>query len=72
MYRGAVASAEEWGAALAAAVQLDRFTMYEAMRLELPTDSDTEFALNEHVMKALRGERPTVAIRYAAAKDERP
>lgn len=50
-YRGAVAAAEEWGAAIVTAVDLDRFAMYEAMHVDVP-DSATERVINANLAKA--------------------
>jgi hypothetical protein len=56
-YRGAVSAAGEWGAAIAACVDLDRFAMYDAMRLELPENTHAERIRNVELVKLLQGNR---------------
>ncbi|NUR95318.1 MAG: hypothetical protein HOV67_08680, partial [Kribbellaceae bacterium] len=41
-YRGAVASAAAWGAAVKTCMDLDRFALYEAMHVDWPTDTRAE------------------------------
>ena len=41
-YRGAVAVAHEYGTALAVMVDLNRFALYDRLRVKLPTDIDEE------------------------------
>ncbi|MEU0090054.1 hypothetical protein [Kribbella sp. NPDC006257] len=60
-YRGAVASAAEWGAAMATCVDLDRFAMYDAMHVEWPSDTDSERTRNRDLMRLLQGERVSVS-----------
>jgi hypothetical protein len=60
MYRGAIASAYEWGAALATAVDLDRFNLYQAMRVQPPTDTEEERTINRQLMALMRGESSAV------------
>ena len=62
-YRGAVASAADWGAAMATAVDLDRFQLYEAMSLAAPSTTEAERQRNRLVMKLLAGDR-TVHLDY--------
>jgi hypothetical protein len=56
-YRGAIAAAHAWGAALAVLVDLDRFTMYEQLHLRLPRNTDEERELNSMLMRQLRFRR---------------
>lgn len=56
-YRGAVSAAEEWGAAVATCVDLDRFALYESMRAERPQDTVAERERNRELMKLLAGDR---------------
>ncbi|KGM03854.1 hypothetical protein Q760_10230 [Cellulomonas cellasea DSM 20118] len=72
-YRGAVAAAGEWGAAMAACMDLDRFTMYDLMNVERPTDTDAEGVQNAALMRLLQGQH--VFLRYrreAAGEPGRP
>jgi hypothetical protein len=48
-YRGSLVAARHYGSALAALVDLNRFRMYEAMHLHLPTDTAGERALNSSI-----------------------
>jgi hypothetical protein len=57
-YRGAVAAAANWGSALSTIIDLDRFALYEQLRLELPTDTGAEVRQNVTLMQVLRDRRP--------------
>src|SRR5262249_44176912 len=46
-YRGAVVVAHEYGAAVAAMIDLDRFTLYDSLRLPRPKDTNAERLMNE-------------------------
>jgi len=52
-YRGAVRVAHEYGMSLAVLLDLNRFTFYEQMRLELPDDVLAERDLNSRLMPLL-------------------
>jgi hypothetical protein len=52
-YRGAVRVAHEYGMSLAVLIELNRFTFYEQMRLELPDDVRAERDLNARLMPLL-------------------
>jgi len=52
-YRGAVVTAHEYGTAVAALVDLNRFTLYERLHLPLPEDIDEELKLNERLSSVL-------------------
>ena len=56
-YRGAAASAAEWGTAIATCLDLDRHALYDAMHLERPGNTDEERVRNGQLMKLLRGDR---------------
>ena len=52
-YRGAVVVAHEYGAAVAAMIDLDRFTLYDALRMPHPTDTTDERRMNANLMELL-------------------
>jgi hypothetical protein len=52
-YRGAVVTAHEYGTAVAALVDLNRFILYERLHLPLPEDIDEELKLNEQLSAVL-------------------
>lgn len=56
-YRGAVTVAHSYGIAMRHLFDLDRFALYEAMRLRLPTDDDEEEITAAVVNSQIRGER---------------
>jgi hypothetical protein len=64
-YRGAVVVAHEYGAAVAAMMDLDRFTLYDALRLPRPKDTGAERQMNADLMKLLTNEDPDIVLRYA-------
>jgi hypothetical protein len=55
-YRGAVASALAWGAAVQTCMDLDRFAMYDAMHVEWPVNTRAERRRNADLMDVLKGE----------------
>jgi hypothetical protein len=52
-YRGAVVVAHEYGAAISAIIDLDRFTLYDNLRVGLPKDTEAERRMNDQLMKLL-------------------
>lgn len=62
-YRGAVASADEYGTAVATIVDLDRFLLYDKLRLDPPRDTTEERATNASLLRLLGGDA-TEALRY--------
>jgi hypothetical protein len=52
-YRGAVIVAHEYGAAVAAMIDLDRFALYDALRLPPPKNTAAERRMNVKLMKLL-------------------
>lgn len=62
-YRGAVASAEEYGTAVTTVVDLDRFALYDHLQLDPPKDTKDERAMNASLMALLEGD-PSVNIKY--------
>jgi hypothetical protein len=69
-YRGAVIVAADYGTALATVIDVDRFLLYERLRLPAPTSLATEQELSRKLMKVLRGdlnplERIAVSLDYA-------
>lgn len=52
-YRGATVVAREYGTALAVLIDLNRFALYERMRLPMPEDSEEEQESNSRLMMLL-------------------
>jgi len=63
-YRGAVGLAEGYGTAMSVLVDLGRFSLYERLHLELPTDTVAERGTNAAVAALLRDLEPRY-LRYA-------
>ena len=63
-YRGAVVVAHEYGAAVAAMIDLDRFALYDALRLPRPKDTAAERRMNAKLGKLLAHNRDIV-LRYS-------
>ena len=55
-YRGAVASAHSYGTALSTLVDLDRFALYEQLRMVPPPDTVVERERNAQLLKLLSHE----------------
>lgn len=64
-YRGAVVVAQEYGAAVAAMIDLDRFALYDALRLPRPEDTAAERRMNADLMDLLTHDNPDIVLRYA-------
>jgi len=64
-YRGAVVVANEYGAAIAAMIDLDRFALYDSLRLPRPPDTAAERRMNAKLMKLLTNDPEAVVLRYA-------
>jgi hypothetical protein len=64
-YRGAVIVAHEYGAAVAAMIDLDRFTLYDSLRLPRPKNTAAERRMNAKLMKLLTHKDPEIVLRYA-------
>jgi hypothetical protein len=64
-YRGAVVVAHEYGAAVAAMIDLDRFALYDSLRLPRPEDTAAERRTNARLMKLLTHEDSEIVLRYA-------
>jgi hypothetical protein len=62
-YRGAVVVAHEYGAAVAAMIDLDRFALYDALRLPRPKDTAAERQMNAKLAQLLAHNREIV-LRY--------
>lgn len=52
-YRGAVVIAHEYGTAIAVLLELNRFALYERLRLSLPSDIQSERELADKVVRSL-------------------
>jgi hypothetical protein len=50
-YRGSIVASRHYGRALATLVDLNRFALYERLRLELPTDTQQERELTERLSR---------------------
>jgi hypothetical protein len=66
-YRGAVAAASAWGAALKTAMDLDRFALYDAIHVDWPTDTRAERRRNEKLIDVLGG-TPGASVTYVRPK----
>jgi hypothetical protein len=64
-YRGAVAVAHEYGTSLAVAIELNRFTLYERLRLPLPEDLEEERENNQRLTALLRLDNVDLKARLA-------
>jgi hypothetical protein len=65
-YRGAIVLANSYGTAVAVVVELNRFSLYEQMRLPAPEDTAHERRQNAEMMKAFEHD-PDVVLRYDPA-----
>ena len=62
-YRGAVVVAHEYGSALSAMIDLDRFALYDALRLPRPKDTAAERRMNRDLGQLLSHNRKII-LRY--------
>lgn len=63
-YRGAVAAADEYATAVTTVIDLDRFQLYESLRIDAPRDIKEERAANVRLMKFLEGDE-SANVRYS-------
>ena len=70
-YRGAVVVAHEYGAAVAAMIDLDRFALYDALRLRRPKNTAAERRMNAKLAKLLSGDGKVV-LRYKYPEVQSP
>lgn len=59
-YRGSIVVAHEYGAAIGALIDLDRFTLYESLRVPLPKNTRAEREANSHLSELLNYDLDTV------------
>jgi hypothetical protein len=62
-YRGAVVVAGEYGAAFSTIIDLDRFALYDQLRMPRPKNSEDERRQNENLVRVLSHDDPEV-VRY--------
>lgn len=62
-YRGAVVVAHEYGSAVAAMIDLDRFALYDSLRLPRPKNTAAERRMNAKLMQLLT-HNPNIVLRY--------
>jgi hypothetical protein len=62
-YRGAVVVAHEYGSAVSAMIDLDRFALYDSLRLPRPRNTTDERLMNADLMDLLKHKREVV-LRY--------
>jgi hypothetical protein len=67
-YRGAVVVAHEYGASVAAMIDLDRFSLYDALRMPRPIDTAAERRMNAKLMKLLTY-NPNTVLHYEHPDD---
>ncbi len=63
-YRGSVASAQEYTYAVAVLLDLNRFTLYDALHLDPPSSTSAEVAQNEQLTQLLIGRRVDLPYRH--------
>jgi hypothetical protein len=63
-YRGAIISAQEYGVAMTALIDLNRFAFYERFHLPTPNHIDEERRMNTRVMQLMEANSQHVFIRY--------
>jgi hypothetical protein len=63
-YRGAVAIAHEYATALAVLVDLNRFALFDRLRVEPPRNIDEERRLNRQLTRLFRFQRNNDVVRY--------
>lgn len=63
-YRGAVAAAEDYGVAFTTIVDLDRFALYDALRVGKPANTAAERKLNADLMRLLSTDGWEVTMSY--------
>jgi hypothetical protein len=66
-YRGAVSAAQSYGNLVSSVIDLDRFSLYQALGLDRPRDSAEERANNGQLMQMLAGKR--INVRYHVEED---
>ena len=69
-YRGAVSCAQAYGNAVTYQIDLDRFSLYQALRLPMPKNSSTERRQNRQVMTLLRGARAHVRYVHPLSNED--
>lgn len=69
-YRGAVVVAHEYGAAMSTLIDLDRFALYDYLRMPRPADTEAERVANAQLMRLLRhNPRANLTYEYPQAPD---
>ena len=63
-YRAAVEAADEYATAVTTVIDLDRFQLYESLRINAPRNTKEERAANMQLMTLLGGDR-SVNVRYS-------
>lgn len=53
-YRGAIVTAHEYGMAMTTLVDLNRFALYERMRIPMPDDIEEETEINDRLMSMMK------------------
>jgi hypothetical protein len=70
-YRGAVVVAHEYGAALCTIIDLDRFALYDSLRMPRPGSTKAEQSTNKQLMELLRqNQKVDLPYAYPPAQDE--
>jgi hypothetical protein len=62
-YRGAVVVAHEYGSAVSTMIDLDRFALYDSLRLPCPATTTAERRMNARLMKLISPD-PDIVLRY--------
>jgi hypothetical protein len=63
-YRGAVVVAHEYGDAICTLIDLDRFALYDYLRMPRPENAEAEQCMNVKLMEFIGRHNPNVALSY--------
>jgi hypothetical protein len=70
-YRASVSAASEYTTAVSTVIDLDRFALYESLRIGIPRDTNEERAVNQVLMALLGGDK-SANVRYTRPADPPP
>ena len=63
-YRGAIVVAHEYGAAFSAIIDLDRFALYENLRMRMPKNTKAERRMNVRLVRLLDYQKPVLTYEH--------
>jgi hypothetical protein len=67
-YRASVSAASEYTTSVSTVIDLDRFALYESLRIDIPRDTNEERAVNQELMALLGGDK-SANVRYTRPAD---